>query len=110
MALALGVRGSHYLADSINPGRHGNLIPQLRRLGAVITEISQTECRLTGPQSLTGARVQATDIRTGSALLIAALTAAGTTALSGLEQIRRGHPDLPAKLRALGADLRDGRA
>lgn len=110
MALALGIRGSHYFADSINPGRHGNLIPQLRRLGAVITEISQTECRLTGPQSLTAAPVRATDIRTGSALLIAALTAAGTTALSGLEQLRRGHADLPGKMRAIGAELQGGRA
>ncbi|MGH3830488.1 MAG: hypothetical protein ACRDRS_08550 [Pseudonocardiaceae bacterium] len=102
-ALALGLPGKHVFADAINPGRHANLIPQLRKLGAVITETSPTECRLTGPQALTGATVQATDIRTGSALLIAALAAAGSTVVTGLSQLRRGHADLPGKLMALGA-------
>ncbi|MGH3826733.1 MAG: hypothetical protein ACRDQX_06115 [Pseudonocardiaceae bacterium] len=103
MALALGLPGEHTFADAINTGRHGNLIPQLRKLGAVITETSPTECRLTGPQALTGATVQATDIRTGSALLIAALAATGSTVVTGLSQLRRGHTDLPGKLTALGA-------
>ncbi|WP_432091509.1 UDP-N-acetylglucosamine 1-carboxyvinyltransferase [Streptomyces sp. NRRL F-5630] len=107
MALALTLPGTHTFADDINPGRHGNLLPQLTRLGAVIEELSPTRCRLTGPQRLTGTTVQATDIRTGSALLIAGLTARGTTTVSGLDQLRRGHADLPAKLRALGADLTD---
>ncbi|MGW1076046.1 UDP-N-acetylglucosamine 1-carboxyvinyltransferase [Streptomyces sp. NPDC002537] len=105
MALALGLPGTHLFGDSINPGRHGNLLPQLARLGARIDELSPTRCRLTGPQRLTGATVEATDIRTGSALLIAALTARGVTTLAGLDQLRRGHADLPGKLRALGADL-----
>src|SRR5918999_5417636 len=105
MAVALGRPGAHRFADAINPARHGNLIGQLRRLGAVVTETSTTEAHLTGPQSLTGATVRATDIRTGSALLIAALTAAGTTGLTGLSQLRRGYADLPAKMRALGADI-----
>ncbi|MGH3721218.1 MAG: hypothetical protein ACRDRI_20670 [Pseudonocardiaceae bacterium] len=105
MALALGLPGEHAFADAINPGRHGNLIPQLRKLGALVTETSPTECWLTGPQSLTGAPVEASDIRTGSALLIAALAATGTTVLTGLSQLRRGHADLPGKLAALGAQL-----
>jgi UDP-N-acetylglucosamine 1-carboxyvinyltransferase len=105
MALALGLPGTHGFADAINPGRHGNLIPQLRRLGAVITEAGPTQCTLTGPQSLVAAPVEATDIRTGSALLIAALTAKGTTTVTGLGQLRRGHADLPGKLAALGACL-----
>ncbi|OKK02929.1 UDP-N-acetylglucosamine 1-carboxyvinyltransferase [Streptomyces sp. CB03234] len=105
MALALGLPGTHLFADAINTGRHGNLLPHLARLGAVIEEISLTQCRLTGPQRLTGAGVEATDIRTGSALLIAGLTARGVTTLGGLKQLRRGHADLPGKLRALGADI-----
>ncbi len=105
MALALGLPGTHLFADSINPGRHTNLLPQLARLGADIHEISPTQCRLTGPQRLTGAGVEATDIRTGSALLVAGLTARGVTTLGGLDQLRRGHADLPTKLRALGADI-----
>ncbi|MEU6243563.1 UDP-N-acetylglucosamine 1-carboxyvinyltransferase [Streptomyces sp. NPDC047024] len=105
MAFALTRPGTHLFADSINPGRHGNLLPQLACLGAEIHEVSPTECRFTGPQQLAGAGVEATDIRTGSALLIAGLTARGVTTLGGLEQLRRGHADLPTKLHALGADI-----
>ncbi|MGW3985441.1 UDP-N-acetylglucosamine 1-carboxyvinyltransferase, partial [Streptomyces mirabilis] len=105
MALALTLPGMHVFSDDINPGRHGNLIPQLTGLGGVIEELSPTQCCLVGPQRLSGAAVQATDIRTGSALLISALNARGATTVSGLDQLRRGHADLPAKLRMLGADI-----
>ncbi|GGN65519.1 UDP-N-acetylglucosamine 1-carboxyvinyltransferase 2 [Streptomyces kronopolitis] len=105
IALALGLPGTHLFADSINPGRHGNLLPQLAQLGARIDALSPTQCRVTGPQWLTGAQVNATDIRAGSALLVAALAAHGTTTVTGLDQLRRGHANLPAKLRSLGADI-----
>ncbi|MGC9382212.1 UDP-N-acetylglucosamine 1-carboxyvinyltransferase [Streptomyces sp. MH13] len=105
MALALGLPGTHLFTDAINPGRHGNLLAQLTRLGAEIEALSPTECRLTGPQQLTGAGVEATDIRTGSALMIAGLTARGVTTIGGLDQLRRGHADLSGKLRTLGADI-----
>ncbi|MEU0846303.1 UDP-N-acetylglucosamine 1-carboxyvinyltransferase [Streptomyces sp. NPDC005962] len=109
MALALTLPGTHQFADAINPGRHDNLLPQLASLGARVEEVTPTQCRLTGPQQLTGgATVRATDIRTGSALLIAALNARGATTVTGLDQLRRGHADLPAKLRALGADITEG--
>ncbi|MFI0776288.1 UDP-N-acetylglucosamine 1-carboxyvinyltransferase [Streptomyces sp. NPDC021212] len=108
MALALTLPGAHHFADAINPGRHGNLLPQLAALGTRVEEITPTQCRLTGPQQLTGGTVRATDIRTGSALLIAALNARGSTTVTGLDQLRRGHADLPAKLRALGADIAEG--
>ncbi|MEV1175619.1 hypothetical protein [Nonomuraea sp. NPDC049784] len=106
MALALTLPATrHTFIDEINPGRHANLVPQLRRLGAVITEVSPTRCELSGPQELDASSVEATDIRTGSALLIAALTATGITVLTGLTQLQRGHADLPEKLKALGADI-----
>ncbi|MGP4104167.1 hypothetical protein [Nonomuraea sp. KM90] len=105
MALALGMPGGHLFADAINPGRHGNLIPQLARLGAVIEQLSATHCRFAGPQRLVGAAVKANDIRTGSTLIVAGLAADGITTVSGLTQLRRGHADLPGKLRHLGADI-----
>ncbi|MFE0771513.1 UDP-N-acetylglucosamine 1-carboxyvinyltransferase [Streptomyces sp. NPDC058861] len=105
LGLALGFPGTHLFSDPINPGRHSNLVPQLVRMGGEITELSSTECRFTGPQRLTGAGVEATDIRTGSALMVAGLTARGVTTLGGVDQIRRGHADLPGKLLALGADI-----
>jgi UDP-N-acetylglucosamine 1-carboxyvinyltransferase len=110
LALAIGLPGLHRFADAINPGRHANLVPQLRALGAVITETSTTACLVRGPQALSAARVRAADIRTGSALLIAALTATGTTVISELSQLRRGHADLPGTLRLLGAAITSGKA
>lgn len=107
MALALGLPGMHEFGDSINPGRHGNLLAQLAHLGADIEPLTATTARLTGPQHLVGGTAEATDIRTGSALLVAALAAHGETTVTGLAQLRRGHADLPGKLRALGADLQE---
>ncbi|WP_433511883.1 hypothetical protein ACQP2T_50210 [Nonomuraea sp. CA-143628] len=105
MAVALGTPGTHLFADTINPGWHGNLIPQLARLGAVIEHLSATHCRLVGPQRLVGARVKANDILSGSTLIIAGLAASGTTTVTGLAQLQRGHADLPSKLRQLGANI-----
>ncbi|MFC4009663.1 hypothetical protein ACFOY2_20720 [Nonomuraea purpurea] len=105
MVLALGTPGVHLFADAINPGRHGNLLPQLARLGAVIEPLSATYCRFSGPQRLVGAEVTANDIRTGSTLIIAGLVAEGFTVVKGMAQLRRGHAELPIKLRQLGADI-----
>ncbi|MFD6812559.1 UDP-N-acetylglucosamine 1-carboxyvinyltransferase, partial [Streptomyces anthocyanicus] len=58
VALALTLPGTHLFADAINPGRHGNLLSQLARLGAVIEELSPTQCRLSGPQCLNGTTVK----------------------------------------------------
>ncbi|MEY9855099.1 UDP-N-acetylglucosamine 1-carboxyvinyltransferase [Catenulispora sp. GAS73] len=109
LVTASGRRGRHRFADAINPGRHGNLLPQLARLGLQAKPISATECVLEGPQALSAATVEATDIRTGTALLVAGCAARGTTVLHRPEQVRRGHPDLPGKLRALGAEIQESR-
>ncbi|MEV5484489.1 MULTISPECIES: UDP-N-acetylglucosamine 1-carboxyvinyltransferase [Streptomyces] len=104
IAVALGMPGTHTFADAINPRRHAKVLCQLTRLGAQFDAISSSQCRLTGPQRLTGGIVQATDdFGTGSALLVAGLTARGTTTITGL--IRQSHAGLPAALRHLGADI-----
>lgn len=45
------------------------------------------------------------DIRAGIALLIAALSAQGTSVISNIEQIDRGYQDIEERLRALGARI-----
>jgi len=45
------------------------------------------------------------DIRAGIALLIAALSAGGTSTISNIEQIDRGYQDIEGRLRALGAKI-----
>ncbi|MEU9119117.1 UDP-N-acetylglucosamine 1-carboxyvinyltransferase [Streptomyces sp. NPDC048506] len=106
IAVALGMPGIHTFADAINPRRHAKALCQLTGLGAQFDEISPSQCRLTGPQRLTGGTVQASgDFGTASALLVAGLTARGTTTITGLDRIRQQHADLPAALRHLGADI-----
>ena len=45
------------------------------------------------------------DIRAGVSLLIAALSAEGTSLIYNVEQIDRGYQDIDGRLRALGADI-----
>ena len=59
--------------------------------------------RIRGVAKLRGAHVQATDIRGGAAVVVAALAAEGTTYVTNLYQLERGYKDLHTLLSALGA-------
>ena len=54
---------------------------------------------------LRGIRMTSPDIRAGIALLIAALSADGTSKIFNIEQIDRGYQDIEARLRSLGARI-----
>lgn len=54
---------------------------------------------------LRGVKMSSPDIRAGVALLIAALSAQGTSEISNVEQIDRGYQDIEARLKALGAQI-----
>ena len=55
--------------------------------------------------SLRGIRMTSPDIRAGVALLIAALSAEGTSIIDNIEQIDRGYQNIDGRLRMLGADI-----
>ncbi|MFN1222419.1 UDP-N-acetylglucosamine 1-carboxyvinyltransferase, partial [Enterococcus faecium] len=55
---------------------------------------------------LQGAKVCATDLRAGAALVLAALAADGDTEITGIHHIDRGYVNIAEKLNALGADIR----
>jgi UDP-N-acetylglucosamine 1-carboxyvinyltransferase len=57
-------------------------------------------------QSLRGIEMSSPDIRAGVALLIAALSAKGTSIISNIHQIDRGYQFIDKRLNALGADIR----
>ncbi|WP_435108848.1 hypothetical protein [Nocardiopsis synnemataformans] len=105
LVTSLGVEGTHRFGDAINPGRHTNLLGELAQLGARIEELTSTLCELTGPQRLRPGRVHATDIRTGTALVLAALGVAGESRVIDTGQIQRGHTDLVGALTSLGAKI-----
>jgi UDP-N-acetylglucosamine 1-carboxyvinyltransferase len=58
-----------------------------------------------GPVQLQGAKVKASDLRAGAALVIAGLIAEGITEVTGLEHIDRGYSNLVEKLNGLGATV-----
>jgi UDP-N-acetylglucosamine 1-carboxyvinyltransferase len=55
---------------------------------------------------LKGIQMSSPDIRAGVSLLIAALSAEGTSIISNAEQIGRGYQNIDIRLNALGADIR----
>ena len=77
---------------------------ELNRMGAhVRTEGRHAVVR--GTRQLSGAPVQALDVRAGAALVLAGLVAEGETVVHDARHIDRGYPDLAGKLRALGGDV-----
>ncbi len=52
-----------------------------------------------GAKRLSGAKVRATDLRAGAALVIAALAAQGDTEIGGIEHIERGYESFEEKPR-----------
>jgi UDP-N-acetylglucosamine 1-carboxyvinyltransferase len=79
-------------------------ISELRKMGANVVATGQTAI-ITGSTPLTAAPVQALDVRAGSACVLAALVADGTTEIADVHHIERAHEDLHGKLRALGAEI-----
>lgn len=79
-------------------------IDELRRMNASI-KVESGSAIISGPAQLEGARVKASDLRAGAALVIAGLMANGVTEVTGLEHIDRGYEDLTGKLTSLGAKI-----
>jgi UDP-N-acetylglucosamine 1-carboxyvinyltransferase len=55
---------------------------------------------------LRGIRMSSPDIRAGVSLLIAALSAKGTSIIDNIDQIDRGYQNIDGRLNALGAQIR----
>ncbi|MCS7273058.1 MAG: UDP-N-acetylglucosamine 1-carboxyvinyltransferase [Fimbriimonadales bacterium] len=79
-------------------------VPELQKMGADIVAEGRT-ILIRGVDKLKGARVRATDLRGGAALVVAALAAQGETVVDEIEHIDRGYERLESKLQALGAQI-----
>ena len=73
-------------------------------MGANI-ELDEASSTIHGPTPLHGARVMATDLRCGAALVIAGLIAQGTTEITNVYHIDRGYDNIDHKLITLGAHI-----
>ncbi|WP_191559958.1 UDP-N-acetylglucosamine 1-carboxyvinyltransferase [Metabacillus idriensis] len=95
--------GTSVVTDTIYSARFKH-IDELRRMGAKI-KVEGRSAIITGPTKLQGAKVKASDLRAGAALVAAGLIAEGVTEVTGLEHIDRGYSQLEEKLTSLGATI-----
>jgi UDP-N-acetylglucosamine 1-carboxyvinyltransferase len=102
-ALLTRAEGSAVVTDTIYSARFKH-IDELRRMNATI-KVEGRSAIVNGPVQLQGAKVKASDLRAGAALVIAGLMAEGITEVTGLEHIDRGYSDLVEKLEGLGATI-----
>lgn len=103
-ALMTQAFGVSRIKDTIYPERYKHL-HELSLMGAE-TSYDDGVISISGPTSLTGATVTATDLRCGACLVIAGLIAEGTTIIKDAYHIYRGYDGIKEKLLKLGADVK----
>ncbi len=103
MLLLSLAEGTSVINETIFENRfmHAN---EFLRMGANI-KIEGNTAIVNGLTSLTGAKVKATDLRAGAALILAGLVADGETEISEIHHIKRGYADIVEKLQAVGANI-----
>ena len=102
MALA---EGNSRLTESVYETRFFGYCKELESMGAKIS-INGKTASVDGVEKLHGAEVEAHDLRAGAALVIAGLSAEGTTMVDNIHFIERGYENLIEKMTSLGADIR----
>ena len=98
-------QGRSIVEETIYENRFQNLI-ELEKMGAKskITPDNK-KAVIRGKTPLTGAEVNATDLRGGAALLVAGLIAEGTTTIDNISYILRGYDKIAEKLTEVGAKI-----
>ncbi len=104
MACLCKARGTSVIVENIfeNRFKHAG---ELRRMGADI-KIESKVAVIEGVPKLYGAQVQATDLRGGAALVLAALSAEGVTSISEIKHIDRGYEFIENSFNKIGAKIK----
>lgn len=103
MALMTMAPGISIITERIFESRFMH-VSELSRLGADI-QIEGPSAIVKGGRPLSGAPVMASDLRASAALVLAGLTAKGTTQVNRIYHLDRGYENMDGKLRALGARI-----
>ncbi|NEW08885.1 UDP-N-acetylglucosamine 1-carboxyvinyltransferase [Paenibacillus sp. SYP-B3998] len=103
MALLMVADGTSLVTETVFENRFMH-VEQFANMNAQIKVDGRTAI-VSGNAKLQGAKVCATDLRAGAALILAALVADGETEISGVHHIDRGYVDITDVLRDLGADI-----
>ena len=97
--------GISKLTESVYETRFFGYCSELANMGADIL-IKEKTAIVTGMPRLRGTTVRARDLRAGAALVIAGLSAEGTTYVENIHYIERGYENIIEKLQSLGAKIR----
>lgn len=103
MAALLKAEGTGVFSENIFKNRYRH-VPELIRLGADI-KVEGTVAVVRGVETLSGAEIQSPDLRGGAALIVAALSAEGTTKISRIDFIERGYENIQDILSSIGATI-----
>ena len=103
MSLLCTVKGTSIITETIFENRFMHAV-ELKRMGSNI-KIDGRSAVIEGIDRFTGSEVKATDLRAGAALILAGLTAEGSTTISDIYHIDRGYVSIEEKLKGLGADI-----
>ncbi len=96
--------GVSYIEETIYHHRMGH-VEYLKKMGANI-EIKNNIEKITGPIEFKGTEVEASDLRAGATLFLAALTSKEETTITNVEYILRGYEKIVKKLSSVGANIR----
>jgi UDP-N-acetylglucosamine 1-carboxyvinyltransferase len=102
-ALLTQAHGRSSIHETMYDGRL-DYAGELSKMGAQIQVDGQTAW-ITGPSQLAGTGVRALDIRSGAALILAALAARGSTEVHDIGNVDRGYEGIHHKLAGLGAKI-----
>lgn len=100
VALLSMARGTSTVVENIFENRFRH-VDELNKMGANIS-VSGRTLVIKGVNGLTGAEVEATDLRAGMALIITGLAARGQTVIHGVHHLDRGYPKIEDELGRLG--------
>ena len=103
MALMCIAKGQSYVEETVFENRFMH-VDELNKMGALIVT-DGNEAVIRGVEHLVGAKVNATDLRAGAALVLAGLVADGETQVHNVFHLDRGYYRFEEKLKGLGADV-----
>jgi UDP-N-acetylglucosamine 1-carboxyvinyltransferase len=104
MALMTQADGETVISEYVHENRFQH-VTQLAKMGAGITVQGRLHAVVHGPCRLRGTELAIPDIRSGAALVIAAMCAEGTSVLRNSWHVERGYEDMAGKLASVGARI-----
>ena len=104
MALLTTVEGQSAVIETVFENRYMH-VKELKKMGADIT-VKDRCAIIRGGKKLKGAKVVATDLRAGAAVVLAGLVAEGVTEVSQIYHIERGYENFVEKMSGLGAIIK----